>query len=237
MDSYNRGFTSQQSLVIGCLVGFSGTLALMAFTGFAETMQYLSTATATTSPVTSKASSLASRSHPSQVFPIAIAPSAGAAALERSEATTSAQQVSFRKLVWLLAIPAIAVASLLRQKDRIRAIVAGAGAAALLSAAPSALAVDIKMGSDSGGLVFVPDTVTIKAGETVTWINNAGYPHNVEFDDEDVPEGVDAGALSHEDLLNAKGQAVSTTFTVPGTYVFHCEPHEGAGMVGKVIVQ
>ena len=34
---------------------------------------------------------------------------------------------------------------------------------------------------------FDPPTITIKAGESVTWVNNAGFPHNVMFDEDDVP--------------------------------------------------
>ena len=34
---------------------------------------------------------------------------------------------------------------------------------------------------------FDPPSVTIKAGESVTWVNNAGFPHNVVFDEDDVP--------------------------------------------------
>ena len=49
--------------------------------------------------------------------------------------------------------------------------------------------------------------------------------------------GVNAEAISHEDYLNAKGDTVSTTFKTAGTYGYYCEPHQGAGMVGKVIVQ
>lgn len=43
-----------------------------------------------------------------------------------------------------------------------------------LGLALSAHAVTVKLGTDAGGLVFDPDTVTIKAGESVTWVNNAG---------------------------------------------------------------
>jgi plastocyanin len=39
----------------------------------------------------------------------------------------------------------------------------------------------------AGALVFEPATVTIKAGETVTWTNNAGFPHNIVFDEDAVP--------------------------------------------------
>jgi len=49
--------------------------------------------------------------------------------------------------------------------------------------------------------------------------------------------GVNAESLSHEDYLNAKGETVTTTFKTPGTYGYYCEPHQGAGMAGKVIVQ
>ena len=34
----------------------------------------------------------------------------------------------------------------------------------------------VKLGSDSGGLVFVPDSLTVKSGEAVTFTNNAGFP-------------------------------------------------------------
>lgn len=49
--------------------------------------------------------------------------------------------------------------------------------------------------------------------------------------------GVNADALSHEDYLNAPGESVSTTFDKAGEYGYYCEPHQGAGMQGKVIVQ
>jgi plastocyanin len=47
----------------------------------------------------------------------------------------------------------------------------------------------VKLGADSGALVFEPATVTIKSGESVTWTNNAGYPHNIVFDEDNVPVG------------------------------------------------
>ena len=49
--------------------------------------------------------------------------------------------------------------------------------------------------------------------------------------------GANADSLSHEDYLNAPGQKVSSKFTEPGEYSYYCEPHQGAGMAGKVIVQ
>lgn len=35
--------------------------------------------------------------------------------------------------------------------------------------------------------MFEPATVTIAKGESVTFVNNAGFPHNVVFDEDAVP--------------------------------------------------
>lgn len=58
---------------------------------------------------------------------------------------------------------------------------------ATLGLALSANAANVKLGADGGALVFDPATVTIKAGETVTWTNNVGFPHNVVFDEDSIP--------------------------------------------------
>jgi plastocyanin len=139
-------------------------------------------------------------------------------------------------LAGLMAIPAAIVALLLRKQENIKVAAAGAGAAALMATAP-AMAGDIKLGGDNGQLAFVPSSLTVKAGETVTWTNNAGFPHNIVFDEDEIPEGVKADSLSHEDYLNAKGDQVSTTFNTAGSYSYYCEPHQGAGMQGKIIVE
>jgi len=96
---------------------------------------------------------------------------------------------------------------------------------------------EVKLGSDGGGLVFVPDKLTIKAGESVTFKNNVGFPHNVVFDEDAIPEGVDAAAISKEDYLNAAGETVDVKFTKAGEYNYYCEPHRGAGMKGTITVQ
>merc|ERR1712187_602235 len=64
----------------------------------------------------------------------------------------------------------------------------------------------VKLGSDGGGLQFVPDSVTVKAGETVQFVNNVGFPHNIVFDEDAVPAGVNTEAISKEDYLNAPGE-------------------------------
>lgn len=100
-----------------------------------------------------------------------------------------------------------------------------------LSASPAAAdTVTVKMGADSGMLAFEPSTVTIKAGDTVKWVNNKLPPHNIIF------EG-DAANKSHDQLMFSPGESYEATFDAPGTYSYYCSPHRGAGMTGKVVVQ
>lgn len=116
------------------------------------------------------------------------------------------------------------------------AMVATAASALLAS---SALAIDVKLGDDNGGLAFVPSEFTVAPGEKIVFKNNAGYPHNVVFDPDEIPEGVDVSKISmdEEALLNAPGEAYSVILDKPGSYTFYCSPHQGAGMVGKVTVK
>jgi plastocyanin len=100
----------------------------------------------------------------------------------------------------------------------------------------------IKLGNDKGMLAFEPSKVTIKAGDTIKWVNNKVPPHNVVFDGtKNAAKSTDfAKGLSHKQLLMNPGQVIETTFPADspaGEYTFYCEPHRGAGMVGKIIVE
>lgn len=110
----------------------------------------------------------------------------------------------------------------------------------VLSAAPAAAdTYTVKMGADNGLLKFVPDKLTIKPGDTVQWVNNKLAPHNAVFDANGVPSGDKelASKMSHTKLLYAPGESYETTFTELGTYSYYCQPHRGAGMVGKITVE
>ncbi|HAC64717.1 MAG TPA: plastocyanin [Cyanothece sp. UBA12306] len=94
----------------------------------------------------------------------------------------------------------------------------------------SAATVEVKMGADKGNpLGFEPKEITISSGDTVKWVNNKMAPHNV----------VVAGheELSHKGMFFKSGEAFEATFTEPGEYDYWCDPHRGAGMVGKVVVK
>jgi plastocyanin len=91
-----------------------------------------------------------------------------------------------------------------------------------------AWAVDVSMGA-GGNLVFEPNEITISAGDTVHFINEALPPHNI------IVEG--RADLSREALLFAPGETQDVVFADPGDYEFFCGPHKGAGMTGVVHVE
>jgi plastocyanin len=111
---------------------------------------------------------------------------------------------------------------------------------------------EVAIGSKRGELVFKPSTVTIKSGETVTWVNNlaADAACNVVFDAlklDESPARSGGGptlerelfnALSHQSLITTPQQTYEKVFNVfPGVYSYSCTPHKSSGMVGRVIVQ
>lgn len=91
-------------------------------------------------------------------------------------------------------------------------------AAAPASGAPAAATIHIK------SIAFTPDTVVIRAGETVAWVNDDPLDHTVTFDDSTVAS----------DPIHP-GASFRHTFTKPGTYGYHCTPHPF--MKAVVIVQ
>ena len=66
-------------------------------------------------------------------------------------------------------------------------------------------------------------------------LNKAG-PHNVVFDEEAIPEGVDQEKISMDDQIGDEGDTFSMKFDTKGTYEYYCEPHRGAGMQGVLTV-
>ncbi|XP_061361265.1 plastocyanin [Gastrolobium bilobum] len=148
-------------------------------------------------------------------------------------AGTNAGKVSAKAKVSSSQLPRLSVKASL--KDVGVAVVATAASAVLAS---NAMAIEVLLGGDDGSLAFIPNSFSVSAGEKITFKNNAGFPHNVVFDEDEIPSGVDVAkiSMSDEDLLNAPGETFSVTLDAKGTYSFYCSPHQGAGMVGKVTV-
>ncbi len=88
------------------------------------------------------------------------------------------------------------------------------------SSGPQTVKVDI------AGFKYVPASVKIKVGDTVTWTQVDTVKHTVTI--VTGPENFDSGLLT-------SGQTYSHTFTKPGTYSYKCTPHPN--MRGEVIVE
>jgi len=87
----------------------------------------------------------------------------------------------------------------------------------------------VSVGPD-GEFVFEPDAVRIEPGTTVRWLWESDF-HNVVPVDQ--PEGAD---WSGEVDTYGEDHSYEFTFETPGTYEYVCEPHEGAGMRGYIVV-
>ena len=71
---------------------------------------------------------------------------------------------------------------------------------------------------------FTPGEITIAPGETVTWTNDDGAPHGLEYQD---------GAAGVDPLL--PGSSFTRRFDRPGTYEYNCSVHPY--MTGRVVVR
>ncbi len=133
-------------------------------------------------------------------------------------------------------------ATLRRFGVAVLAMVLVASSFALFTPPVAADTYKVKLGSDKGMLVFDPPKLTVKPGDTVEWVNNKVPPHNVVFDAAKNPtkSGDLAKSLSHKQLMMSPGQTAKTIFpadTPAGDYSYYCEPHRGAGMMGKITVE
>lgn len=90
------------------------------------------------------------------------------------------------------------------------------------------------------GLRFSPDVLRIRVGETVTWRNAGVLEHTVTADPARVRSGspvlLPAGAEGFDSGPIPAGGVFRHTFTVPGTWVYQCIPHEPVGMTGVILV-
>ncbi len=75
------------------------------------------------------------------------------------------------------------------------------------------------------GSRFVPSTLTVTAGTTVTWKNNDGYAHTATSDSSTWNTG-----------NVAAGASAQVTFSTPGTYGYYCTYHRAMGMTGTIVV-
>jgi plastocyanin len=88
---------------------------------------------------------------------------------------------------------------------------------------------------------FIPEKVTIKAGQTIEWVNNAKTLHSVDGDPSMALKPADvslpSGAKPFDSGFMKPDMTWQHTFKVPGTYKYTCVPHEKDGMNGEVVVK
>jgi plastocyanin len=95
----------------------------------------------------------------------------------------------------------------------------GAAASADTAAVADATMVEIK------DFTYVPASLEIPIGTTVTWTNSDAAPHTATAQDR---EALQSGTLT-------QGESYSQTFDQPGTFDYFCEFH--ANMKGTIVVQ
>lgn len=171
----------------------------------------------------------------------------------------TARRFSRRRIIGLsLAIPALGLAIEAATGDR-HGDLAAAGTTGALAASPAgspvvcrstargtpaaspAAQVTVKM---TAQLRFEPARLTIRAGESVIWMNEGAIPHTTTDDParnpvaRSHPEYAQRpnGASPWDSGLLQPGQTFSHTFLVPGEYHYFCIPHVLSGMRGTVVV-
>ncbi|MFQ5702432.1 MAG: plastocyanin/azurin family copper-binding protein [Gemmatimonadales bacterium] len=100
-----------------------------------------------------------------------------------------------------------------------------------------------------GNYQFQPAELSIKVGDTVRWTNVSGFPHNVAFYADKIPQGAadQLASLMPADgklgpllgrLLTQAGETFEVSFVnVPtGSYGYFCVPHEALGMTASITV-
>ncbi|MDO8472068.1 MAG: cupredoxin family copper-binding protein [bacterium] len=71
---------------------------------------------------------------------------------------------------------------------------------------------------------YSPATLTVKVGDTVTWVNQDSVSHTATASDNSFGTG-----------MLSPGQSGTVTFSKAGTFVYHCQIHPS--MTGTIIVQ
>ena len=108
----------------------------------------------------------------------------------------------------------------------IASTVLGAAVGSLLAASVLFAWADSPAGTVSiDNFSFGPQTLTVKAGTTVTWTNRDDIPHGIASSNNAFKK---SGALDTDD-------SYSFTFTTPGSYQYFCYLHPH--MVGSIVVE
>ena len=106
----------------------------------------------------------------------------------------------------------------------------------------------VLMLGDAQGYRFEPANLTIRSGDKVRFKMVSGGPHNITFDTVSIPaaakarlEEITSSALGkfNGPMLLYPDEAYIVTFVgiPPGTYAFHCMPHQVMNQRGSITVR
>ncbi len=86
---------------------------------------------------------------------------------------------------------------------------------------------------------FAPIGLAVAPGTRLAWTNrDAGNSHTATAYHPDNGRGlrIPAAAAAWDSGLLLPGESFGTVLTAPGVYDYFCQPHEMAGMVGRIVV-
>jgi plastocyanin len=126
---------------------------------------------------------------------------------------------------------------------RLRRLVMGAGLVAVTACGGGGSMSQSTGGSSPQVMIadfsFLPSTMTVKAGTTVTWINNGPSGHATTSDTMTWDSPPLAPPTGGGGYGGAPGGSFTFTFNTPGTYHYHCRLHPPAsypGFTGTITV-
>lgn len=128
-----------------------------------------------------------------------------------------------------------------------RALLAGGGGALVALSLPlrpavAAEVVEIEMRGTARGerVWFAPQGIAVAPGTTVRFVNkDRGNSHTATTYHPDVLDRqlrIPEGAEPWDSDYLLPDESFEVTLTAPGVYDYYCQPHEMAGMVGRIVV-
>jgi len=106
----------------------------------------------------------------------------------------------------------------------------------------------VQMLQQGAQYLFRPAALTIRTGDVVEFVNVSGFPHNVQFVGNRIPQG--AADVLNRAMPNRLGPLQGPMLTQPnavytisfagapaGTYDMFCLPHQALGMTARITVR
>lgn len=127
-------------------------------------------------------------------------------------------------------------------RNRTRTTMIGVVSALVLAMPLAATAAAASHDVDVVDNAFEPPSLTVTAGDDVTWTSSGSNPHTVTADDGSFDSNPDCEAFADAatGACMDSGESFEFTFDEPGEYPYYCRLHGGpggVGMAGTIIVE